>query len=145
MRKAIFAFSILCMGVVGAALTAGTASAAQQSLPFAKIQQPANLLTKVEHNYRQYCVKQYFTCRDRWGEGRQFRRCMKWRDCLEAYDEFRERRAERYSRRHEERDDDYEEREDNNYSCRHWQKACGQNWGYGGNDYYGCLRYHGCE
>jgi hypothetical protein len=54
---------------------------------------------------------------------------MKWRGCWEAYLDYRDRR-----------DDD-----DNGYSCARWREACAENWGYGNNDYYGCLRYHGCD
>lgn len=31
------------------------------------------------------------------------------------------------------------------YSCRYWSRRCAENWGYGNEDYYGCLRYHGCD
>jgi hypothetical protein len=31
-----------------------------------------------------------------------------------------------------------------NRSCRHWSGRCAANWGPGNNNYYGCLRYHGC-
>jgi hypothetical protein len=29
--------------------------------------------------------------------------------------------------------------------CSDWSRRCARNWGYGNNDYYGCLRYHGCR
>jgi hypothetical protein len=29
--------------------------------------------------------------------------------------------------------------------CDYWARRCADNWGYGNNDYYGCLRYHGCR
>lgn len=150
MGKVAIAFSTLLFGFLISLASVGTASAAQQSQPFSALQQPSGLLQKVEHNYRRYCVKQYFICRDRWGNGPRFRRCLRWRDCLEAYDNFRARREARYERRYEEREDDYEERERSDYghstySCRNWQNACAENWGYGNSDYYGCLKYHGCE
>lgn len=28
--------------------------------------------------------------------------------------------------------------------CGYWSRRCADNWGYGGNNYRGCLRYHGC-
>jgi len=28
--------------------------------------------------------------------------------------------------------------------CSYWRARCADNWGYGGADFYGCLRYHGC-
>jgi len=28
--------------------------------------------------------------------------------------------------------------------CRHWSRRCARNWGYGGKNYRGCMRYHGC-
>jgi hypothetical protein len=31
-----------------------------------------------------------------------------------------------------------------NRSCRYWSGRCAANWGSGNNNYYGCLRYHGC-
>jgi hypothetical protein len=136
--------------VLAAAFLAAPASAAQQSLPSLSQLQPETLATPARSEYRQYCVSQYFTCRDRWGSGRRFQRCMKWRGCWEAYVEFRERRERReHRRRYRDRDDDeddnYEEGRDESYSCRHWQNACAENWGYGNSDYVGCLRYHGCE
>jgi len=29
-------------------------------------------------------------------------------------------------------------------SCRYWSRRCAHNWGYGGRNYRGCMRYHGC-
>jgi len=29
--------------------------------------------------------------------------------------------------------------------CGYWSKRCARNWGYGGKNYRGCLRYHGCR
>ena len=29
--------------------------------------------------------------------------------------------------------------------CARWSRRCANNWGYGNNDYYGCLEYHGCQ
>ncbi len=29
-------------------------------------------------------------------------------------------------------------------NCGYWRSRCAENWGYGGSDYYGCLRYEGC-
>ncbi|MGF1619269.1 MAG: hypothetical protein ACFCUR_01500 [Rhodomicrobiaceae bacterium] len=29
-------------------------------------------------------------------------------------------------------------------SCTYWRERCADNWGYGNNNYYGCLRYHNC-
>jgi hypothetical protein len=102
------------------------ASAAQQSAPILTLKELERQLSPVKTaSYRHYCVEQYFTCRDRWGGGWRFRRCMKWRGCWDAYVDYRERR------------DDYG-------GCRRWRHACAENWGYGNNDYYGCLRYHGC-
>lgn len=28
--------------------------------------------------------------------------------------------------------------------CDYWSRRCEDNWGYGGSNYRGCLRYHGC-
>jgi len=28
--------------------------------------------------------------------------------------------------------------------CRYWSRRCAHNWGYGGKNYRGCMRYHGC-
>jgi hypothetical protein len=148
MSKRLAALSVLCFAILAAVFAAGPASAAQQSLPSLSTLQAETLAVPARSEYRQYCVSQYFTCRDRWGGGSRFQRCMKWRGCWEAYTEFRERRERReHRRRYRDRDDedDYEEDSSEGYSCRHWQKACAENWGYGNNDYYGCLRYHGCE
>ena len=30
-------------------------------------------------------------------------------------------------------------------SCSRWHRRCVRNWGYGGADYGGCMRYHGCR
>ena len=148
MRMRLAALSALCFTILAIVFAAGPASAAQPSLPSLSPLQSETLATPVRSEYRDYCVQQYFTCRDRWSGGHRFQRCMKWRGCWEAYVEFRERRERRehrrrYRDRHDE--DDYEEDSSEGYSCRHWQNACAENWGYGNNDYYGCLRYHGCE
>ncbi len=29
--------------------------------------------------------------------------------------------------------------------CARWSRRCASNWGYGNDDYYGCLNYHGCR
>ena len=29
--------------------------------------------------------------------------------------------------------------------CQHWSNRCSEEWGEGGADYYGCLRYHSCD
>lgn len=29
--------------------------------------------------------------------------------------------------------------------CGYWSDQCARNWGYRNNNYYGCLRYHGCR
>jgi hypothetical protein len=29
--------------------------------------------------------------------------------------------------------------------CGYWRKRCARNWGYGGSNFRGCLRYHGCR
>lgn len=144
MKKRLAALSALCFTILAIAFAAGPASAAQTSLPSLSPLKTETLATPVSE-YRDYCVKQYFTCRDRWEGGHRFERCMKWRGCWEAYVEFRERRERReYRRRSYDDEDDYEEDSSDN-SCRQWHNACAENWGYGNNDYYGCLRYHGCE
>jgi hypothetical protein len=28
--------------------------------------------------------------------------------------------------------------------CSYWSRRCAHNWGYGGSNYRGCMRYHGC-
>lgn len=41
----------------------------------------------------------------------------------------------------------YYDRHDYRYrgrSCRYWSRRCADNWGYGGSNYRGCMRYHGC-
>lgn len=30
-------------------------------------------------------------------------------------------------------------------SCTYWANQCARNWGYGNNNYQGCLRYHRCN
>ncbi len=30
-------------------------------------------------------------------------------------------------------------------SCRRWSRQCSANWGHGNSDYWGCMRYHGCD
>jgi hypothetical protein len=114
---------MLCLSALG--LGAGGAAAGQATpLPALKGLAPANsLLSKVD--YRDYCVRQYFKCRHYSDNSWEFRRCMKWRGCWEAYQSYREHRAEN--------------------SCHHWREACAENWGYGNSDFYGCLRFHGCD
>lgn len=29
--------------------------------------------------------------------------------------------------------------------CEHWSRRCAANWGYGNNNWRGCMRYHGCQ
>jgi hypothetical protein len=41
--------------------------------------------------------------------------------------------------------DGYYSQPDIGGSCGYWGDQCAMNWGYGNNDYYGCLRYHGCR
>jgi len=127
MQRLVAAFLALCFGFAFSGVMSGSAAAAPQSLPtlsplkeLASQAAPAKKVT-----YRHYCVRQFFKCRGRWGHGWRFRRCMKWRGCWRAYLNFRERRG-------------------HYRGCRHWRDACAENWGYGNNNYYGCLRYHGC-
>lgn len=152
MRKAITAFSVLCFSIIAITLSATTCSAAQQNIPSQTAQSYASgLLKKATYRSRRYCVRQYFACRDRWGDGHRFEQCMRWRDCWDAYIRFR--------KRHDADDDEDDENDEDNCdddddvcggnsegkSCWHWRNACAQNWGYGNSDYYGCLRFHGCE
>ena len=30
-------------------------------------------------------------------------------------------------------------------SCWRWKRRCEANWGFGNEDYWGCMRYHGCH
>ena len=30
-------------------------------------------------------------------------------------------------------------------SCWRWKRRCQANWGYGNEDFWGCMRYHGCN
>ncbi len=30
-------------------------------------------------------------------------------------------------------------------SCSRWRRRCQANWGYGNQDFWGCMRYHGCD
>lgn len=30
-------------------------------------------------------------------------------------------------------------------SCARWSRRCTASWGYGNGDYWGCMRYHGCD
>ena len=30
-------------------------------------------------------------------------------------------------------------------SCARWRRRCQANWGYGNQDFWGCMRYHGCD
>lgn len=158
MSRGFTALYILCITVLGMTFAVGPASAAQQSLPSLSTLQSQTLAKPIQYDSRDYCVRQYFTCRDRWGGGSRFKRCLKWRGCWEAYVEFRERREERWRRRRDrydrgndyddDGDDDYDngsEDRSEGYSCSHWQKACSENWGHDNSDYYGCLKFHGCE
>ncbi|MBX2805836.1 MAG: hypothetical protein KTR19_07685 [Hyphomicrobiales bacterium] len=141
MRRGLTTLSALCIAILTAVFLTAPASAAQQSMPSLTTIETKELTTPVRYRYRQYCVRQYFKCRDRWGQSRRFRRCMKWRGCWDAYVEFRERRERRRERRRYDDDDE----EEGGYSCRRWKNACSENWGYDNSDYYGCLRYHGCN
>ncbi|WP_088347440.1 MULTISPECIES: hypothetical protein [Rhodomicrobium] len=104
---------------------AGGASATQPSAPTLTLKDftAASPATKVD--YRDYCVRQYFKCRHFSDGGYEFRKCMQWKGCWEAYVEYKERHSEN--------------------SCRDWRHTCAENWGRGTDDFYGCLRYHGCD
>lgn len=128
MGKIIAALMGLCLSVAAIGIFATGASAAQASPPAISLKELGTRpVTRAgeDYGYRHYCVGQYFKCRDRWGDSDGFRVCMKWRGCWEAYLDYRERR-EYYG------------------GCGRWKEACAENWGYGNEDYYGCLRYHGC-
>ena len=115
---------VLCMSAFG--LGAGGASASETASPLLALKgltAKASPVTKVD--YLGYCVRQYFKCRHYSDNSWEFRRCMKWRGCWEAYQSYREHHSE--------------------HGCRRWRDACAENWGYGNSDYYGCLRYHGCD
>jgi len=128
MQKAFNAIFALLLGLGVFLALPATASAAQQSMPTLDIRGLTSQLSPVKKaTYRHYCVRQFFKCRGRWGAGWRFRRCMRWRGCWRAYLNYRERRSQDYR------------------GCGHWRRACSRNWGYGNNNYYGCLRYHGCN
>ena len=127
MNRIFAAFFTLCLGFAISGVAATGAFAAQHSSPASALNELTQHMSPVKKaTYRGYCVRQYFKCRDRWGGSWRFRRCMKWRGCWEAYVDFRERRG-------------------HYHGCRRWKEACADNWGYGNDDYYGCLRYHGCD
>ncbi len=125
MRYLITALLALFLGVSFAYSTAGNAAAAEQSatLPALKRLAASSPITKV--GYRHYCVRQYFRCRHFTDGGWEFKRCMQWKGCWEAYLDYKANHSEN--------------------SCRDWRHACAENWGRGTDDYYGCLRYHGCD
>jgi hypothetical protein len=128
MGRLFAAFMALCLGF--AALGVNGASAAQSGTPASPLKGLTEHMSPVtkaseDYGYRHYCVRQYFKCRDRWGDSWGFKGCMQWRGCWEAYLDYRERK-ESYG------------------GCGRWKGACAENWGYGNEDYYGCLRYHGC-
>jgi hypothetical protein len=125
MRSVFYACFALCLGLAASMAIPATVSAAPQSSPAIALKDFAKGSPATSVTYRHYCVRQYFKCRHHTESGWEFRQCMKWKGCWEAYVNFRERHSEN--------------------SCGQWREACAQNWGYGGNDYYGCLRYHGCE
>lgn len=114
-----------CLSVFLGLSLAGAASAAQQSAPAAGLKTLSAESPMTPVSYRHYCVRQYFKCRRHSDGGYEFRQCMQWKGCWEAYLEYKERRSEN--------------------SCQGWRNACAENWGYGNNDYYGCLRFHGCN
>ena len=112
-----------CLALLLALPLAGPTVAAPQSAPVTLNDFVAKPLTKV--SYRDYCVRQYFKCRHFSDNGWEFRKCMQWKGCWEAYKEYKESRSEN--------------------SCRDWRHACAENWGRGNEDFYGCLRFHGCD
>jgi hypothetical protein len=126
MRSVITAFLALFLGIATSLAMPGGASAAQQSVPAVGLQDLAKASPLTNVTYRDYCVRQYFKCRHYTETGWEFRRCMKWRGCWDAYLDYRARR-EYYG------------------GCGHWKGACADNWGFGTDNYYGCLRYHGCN
>ncbi len=73
-----------------------------------------------------YCAQRYVICRDRWRANQRFRRCMKAAARWTAYLRYRAVTAVRV------------------YGCGGWREACARNWGFRTNDYFGCLKYHGC-
>jgi len=42
-------------------------------------------------------------------------------------------------------DDYYYDRPYYGGRCAYWARRCAKNWGYGNNNYYGCLRYYNCR
>jgi len=98
-----------------------------------------------------------------WRERRRYRR--KWRR-HRGFERHRRYNRRHYRRYHRRRDNDvhiglpllglglflghalsdrHYERRYRGGGCSHWRSRCANNWGYGNNNYYGCLRYHGCR
>jgi hypothetical protein len=114
----------LCLSVFG--LSTGSASAAEAAAPLTALKgltSEAAPVTKID--YQDYCVRQYFKCRNYSESGFEFRRCMNFKGCWEAYRAYRDHREQG--------------------GCSRWSNICADRWGQGSGDYRSCLRYHGCD
>lgn len=123
MRNALYALLAVAFAMSALLMTSQGASAAAQSLPSIQLKDIANSSPTTNVQYSGHCVRRYFTCRHRYGGGFDFRACMRWRGCWGNYQGYRGRNVR---------------------GCGYWRRQCGENWGWDNNDFYGCLRYHGC-
>lgn len=137
MRRVIAAFMTLAIGFAATGIASTSASAAQPNAPAVKA-----LIDKLAPAkpaaYSRRCARTYRYCRNKYGGAYLFRNCMRFRGCWDYWNYF-DRGDRRSHRRH------YDRRDRTEYSCSYYRDACAQNWGYGNNDYYGCLRYHRCD
>lgn len=103
------------------------ALAGPQSAPAAGVNETTRDASPVVPVAAPYCAERYFVCRDRWGgAGLRFRRCMQAAACYDDYLRYRFETAPAI------------------HGCGGWREECARRWGFRTNDYFGCLRYHGC-
>jgi hypothetical protein len=137
MRRVIAAFLFLTIGFSVMGLAPTGAFAAQPAAGTTNLNQLIDKVAAAKQvTYRNRCVYTYRRCRNLYGGAYLFRNCMRWRGCWDYWNYLDVPL----------RDDDDDDRPlRREYSCDYYRQACAENWGYGNNDYYGCLRYHRCN
>jgi hypothetical protein len=126
MRHLIASLFTVCFSFTILAASAPEAAAAQTMLPALSHAAPdAKLSPVTQVRWGPHCRRARERCRYRHGHGPDFRRCMRRRDCAVGPHRRQMRRENR--------------------RCGRWENACAANWGYGNNNYYGCLKYYNCR
>ena len=127
MRKFLAAIAAACLVLVLSGPTAMNVFATPQKAPASTLKGVTRDASPVVPVAEPYCARRYFLCRDRWGANWRFERCMRAAACWDNYLRYRIETAPAI------------------HGCGGWREACAQRWGFRTPDYFGCLRYHGCD